>query len=46
MPNTFAIDDISCYGNEVRLIDCPGTHSTDDCGADEGAGVICYLSQH
>merc|ERR1719237_293074 len=39
--STFRMDQVECTGNESTLLDCP--HNTeDDCGADEGAGVICY----
>jgi hypothetical protein len=38
--STFKMDDVRCTGNEASLLDC--RHNTvDDCGPDEGAGVIC-----
>ena len=38
--STFRMDDVKCRGNETSLLDCP--HKTkDDCGASEGAGVVC-----
>ena len=39
--DNFIFDDVSCRGNEKYLEDCPHK-TTDDCGAGEGAGVICY----
>ena len=40
VPERFAMDNVECKGNESSLLDCP--HLTkDDCGPDEGAGVIC-----
>ena len=39
--DNFIFDDVRCKGTEFFLEDCP--HKTEDnCGADEGAGVICY----
>ena len=39
--STFRMDQVECTGNESTLLDCP--HNTeDDCGAGQGAGVICY----
>jgi len=39
---TFAMDNVRCNGSERRLEDCH--HETDDdCGAEEGAGVVCSL---
>jgi len=40
VPDTFAMDDVSCSGSEDRLEDCPH-RLTDDCGGYEGAGVRC-----
>jgi hypothetical protein len=41
--STFKMDDVRCTGNEASLLDC--RHNTvDDCGPDEGAGVICSNS--
>ena len=40
VPATFAMDNVACIGNETSLLDCPH-NSQDDCGANEGAGVIC-----
>merc|ERR1719458_1569145 len=41
--STFKTDDVRCTGNEASLLDC--RHNTvDDCGPDEGAGVICSNS--
>lgn len=38
--STFRMDDVRCTGYEASLLDC--RHETkDDCGSDEGAGVIC-----
>ena len=37
----FAMDDVHCQGNETRIEDCSFS-PTDDCGADEGAGVVCF----
>ena len=43
VPSTFAMDDVSCFGNETSLLDCP--HATvDNCGSHEAAGVICSNS--
>ena len=43
VPSTFAMDDVSCLGNETSLLDCP--HAiVDNCGSHEAAGVICSNS--
>ena len=40
VPADFALDDVQCEGSEESLFDC--LHSPDsNCGANEGAGVIC-----
>ena len=40
VPSTMAMDNVGCVGTESYLRSCP--HSTaDNCGPDEGAGVIC-----
>ena len=36
----FGMDDVRCTGNEASIFDCSYTTS-DNCGADEGMGVIC-----
>ena len=42
VPSDFAMDEVSCNGTEAKLQDC--LHKTrDDCGANEGAGVICQM---
>jgi len=43
VPSTFILDDVVCTGNEETLWECPH-QTTDDCGAGEGAGVICGVS--
>ena len=40
VPSKFAMDAVKCEGSERHLLDCPHS-TTDDCGAGEGAGVIC-----
>ena len=43
VPSLFAMDDVSCFGNETSLLNCP--HATvDNCGSHEAAGVICSNS--
>ena len=39
----FEMDEVSCNGDEERLIDCDH-HERHDCGGSEGAGVICDSS--
>ena len=40
VPTDFRMDDVDCSGNETSILDCP--HITNDnCGAGEGAGVVC-----
>ena len=34
------MDDVKCVGTEASLFDCP-YNPTDNCGASEGAGVVC-----
>ena len=42
VPDTFAMDDVLCTGDETCLVNC--THTTsDNCGGGEAAGVICFL---
>ena len=36
----FGMDDVRCTGKEASIFDCSYTTS-DNCGADEGMGVIC-----
>ena len=43
VPSTFAMDDVSCLGNETSLLDCPHV-TVDNCGSHEAAGVICSNS--
>ena len=38
--DTMAMDDISCIGDETSLYNCAYSSYT-DCGAMEGAGVVC-----
>merc|ERR1712226_1063993 len=40
VPDTFAMDSVSCSGDEQHLQDC-SYETTDDCGTYEGAGVAC-----
>ena len=40
VPVDFAYDNVVCTGNEIYLDLCPHLN-VDDCGANEGAGVIC-----
>ena len=39
----FAMDDVNCTGSEAKITDCPHS-SKDNCGATEGAGVICQTT--
>ena len=40
VPDTFAMDDVKCTGNETSILDC--SHLTEDnCEVTEGAGAIC-----
>ena len=39
---TFEIDNISCNGDEARLVDCTRSSSSHNCGENEEAGAICY----
>ena len=41
VPSDFAMDSVGCGGNEMHLQDCSYSTS-EDCGANEGAGVHCY----
>jgi len=43
-PN-FAMDEVRCNGSELRLQDCRYERE-DDCGAEEGAGVVCRLDSN
>ena len=38
--STFRMDDVKCTGDETSLLDCPH-NKEDNCGASEGAGVVC-----
>ena len=38
--DNFIMDEVKCVGTEETLEDCPHL-TTDDCGASEGAGVVC-----
>jgi len=39
----FGIDSLKCKGDEMDIRDCPHeTEALEDCGGNEGAGVICY----
>jgi len=40
VPSFFAMDEVNCIGNERALQDCSYS-AKDDCGSNEGAGVIC-----
>ena len=40
VPDQFAMDDVNCSGYEATIQECEYSTS-DDCGTDEGAGVIC-----
>ena len=40
VPSTFYMDDVQCSGSETSILDCTYS-SVDNCGSDEGAGVIC-----
>ena len=40
VPSEFILDDVMCKGTEASLFDC-GYEDIDNCGGDEGAGVIC-----
>ena len=36
------LDEVRCFGNESRLIDCPtDPHGSHDCGHHEDAGILC-----
>ena len=37
----FIMDNVDCNGSEMTLEDCTYL-ANDDCGVEEGAGVICY----
>ena len=43
VPADLVMDNVDCTGSEHYLRDCPHTTSH-NCGAHEGAGVICYTS--
>ena len=36
----FGMDNVKCIGTEASILDCPHT-TEEDCGGDEGLGVIC-----
>ena len=38
--DVFSMDNVNCSGNEARIQDC-SYNLKDDCGRQEGAGVIC-----
>ena len=40
VPTNFILDDVACSGSETSLFSCSYT-SSHNCGAGEGAGVIC-----
>merc|ERR1711962_330735 len=40
VPTTFIMDNVACTGNEENLMECEHS-TTHNCGAGEGAGVIC-----
>ena len=40
VPVTFSYDEVGCVGTETTLDACPHLN-THDCGANEGAGVVC-----
>jgi hypothetical protein len=40
VPTSFSYDEVSCVGTEATLDSCPH-QNTHDCGAGEGAGVVC-----
>ena len=39
-PSRYILDDVACDGSETSLFDC-GYQKKDNCGRNEGAGVIC-----
>ena len=49
VPSEFFMDNVQCSGNEASLFECHFNH-WDNCGINEGAGVICsvgmFHSQH
>ena len=43
VPPSFAIDNIACGSNVSTIQDCSyEDETTEDCEAEEGAGVICH----
>ena len=40
VPLDFEMDDVKCVSTEGNIDDCPRS-SAENCGAKEGAGVIC-----
>ena len=42
--SNFAMDDVSCKGDEEHLQDC-SYETYEDCRVNEGAGVICHASE-
>ena len=41
VPDEFSLDDVKCSGREKSIMDCPHV-TNDNCGAKEGAGVVCF----
>jgi len=41
VPYVFAMDDVQCSGNEATIQECD-YNASDDCNANEGAGVQCF----
>ena len=40
---TFAMDNVACNSTEKTILDCSyEDETTEDCGPDQGAGVICH----
>merc|ERR1712106_36620 len=43
-PSKYILDDVMCEGTETSLFDC-GYRKRDNCGKNEGAGVVCSRSE-
>merc|ERR1711892_405105 len=43
-PSKYILDDVMCVGTETSLFDC-GYRKRDNCGKNEGAGVVCSGSE-